>query len=32
MVDANQQEEPDKSVFDNSETAARLNKFSDFKI
>jgi len=32
MVDANQQEEPEKSVFDNSETAARLNKFSDFKI
>ena len=32
MVDANQQNEPDKSVFDNSETAARLNKFSDFKI
>tara|TARA_B110000858_G_scaffold131980_1_gene150125 strand:- start:2985 stop:4382 length:1398 start_codon:yes stop_codon:yes gene_type:complete len=32
MVDANQQNEPDKSVFDNSETAERLNKFSDFKI
>jgi len=32
MVDANQQNEPEKSVFDNSETAERLNKFSDFKI
>ena len=32
MVDANQQDEPEKSVFDNSETAKRLNKFSDFKI
>ena len=32
MVDANQQEEPEKSVFDNTETAKRLNKFSDFKI
>ena len=32
MVDANQQDEPEKSVFDNTETAKRLNKFSDFKI
>ena len=32
IVDANQQDEPEKSVFDNSETAKRLNKFSDFKI
>ena len=32
MVNANQQNEPEKSVFDNSETAERLNKFSDFKI
>ena len=32
IVDANQQDEPEKSVFDNTETAKRLNKFSDFKI